>query len=385
MFFLSAHFFFALTSWYILTAVLGETSFAIFEKSEYLSIIGSVRYGVPLIFSAFSGYLISKQLNKQNLLLLVLVTTSLVFSSNLLATPELKNLLVVAIFFLFSGFYEPVANLVAAGFATKKGNFITINSLLNLTRTSARFLGPLLGVFIVGLNQDFLTIPTTSGILLSLIFISFLFIKLPEPKDSTVKKVAKAGFISQLNSLRNNFVATSILSVYMLFYLGVSYVEYLPMLTKSGNLQTHSLYASLGGGFLFANFVLLILGKKIQSPITIFIGSLLATAVSIIFIPYSSENMVLPILFLVGNANALSVSVSASLFQKYLPRELLGTFVGVLGTCTSLCGLISMGVALLVNNMFGYQAVFMVNGTLILLSSILWLGTYRRFQNEVNA
>jgi hypothetical protein len=377
MLFLLPNFFYAIVLWVTYSQLPGLEDTAPLSKELYVSLIGILKYAPQITLSVFLGNLVNNKLNKRNYILGLSFFVIILSLFSQLEVNSLTNLLLTFIVVILSSVYEPALNAICSSIAEKKENYLFVNNAQLISRTFARFLAPLIFLYIL---KDHFSIIQILIAFLVLALISSFFIGVPSVKISDASGVSNKSVLSEtLSKVRKSKPVTILTVVYCLFYLSINYLEYFTFLiNKESEINLSLLFSVLGAGFLFINILFLIWkpSRKIQN--TYLSVSLLVSGASLILLPFVSDWLKLVCIFIIGSANGGAVPVAMSIFQEVLKKERIASFIGFLLTIINLCAVISMGIAYIITTVLSYEYVFIVDGLIIGFGGLIVFVSYRR-------
>lgn len=372
------HFIYSLALW-ILYSQLPEQSPAPFNQETYLSLIGAVKYTAPLLLSVFAGYIVRTRVNRRFSAQLLVGAAGFIYFLGSHATGAISNLLILCTVALLAVLYEPIIDVLCAFYGEKQGNYLSVNSAMTLVRTSARMLGPLITLYLI---VPYLRLPLSQivSLLLGLAALFVVFAEFPDPTPvDEGSLVVSGGFFSTLQSVLANPTSAQLLIVYSTFYLSINYLEYLVTLLPTGSpIALSSVYSVLGGGFVASNVFVLLFKKRLDIRPVHLSSSLALTGFALFALPLLPGRMLFLGAFLAGFGNGISVPLGASIIQSSLPRSQIAVFSGALETCVNACGIISMGLGIILFHFFGAVGVFYGDAILVLGSAFIWNLSFKR-------
>lgn len=375
MIFLIPNFFYAIVLWIVYSQLPGLEDTAPFSKEAYLSTIGVIKYAPQIVFSLVLGDLVNRRSNKKYYLLIIFVF--LIFSSLflLVEATAINNLVFLSVVIILSALYEPALNMICAQEGEKKQNYLFVNNFQLVSRTSARFLAPLIFAYLL---KDIVGVYGAVTILLVLFFIFSFFVNVPIGTGED-KKATKLLVLDVIGNIKKSRPVLTLTIVYCLFYLSVSYLEYFAFLVSpESEISLSMLFSILGAGFLFIN-VMFLLKKPTQGFQNLYLSlSLTSSSIALIILPHVPDTLKLVCVFIMGVANGGAVPVAMSIFQEVLKKEKIGSFIGFLLMSINLCAVLSMGFALLLTKIFSYEAVFLFDGIVIGIGAMLITYNYKK-------
>ncbi len=375
-------FVFSLAMWALFSDVPSKAH-APFSQETYLSLIGIIKYGPPLLLSIFAGYIVRSRINRRFVFLITAVCSLALFFSSMISIPSIAALLAVLSLVMTSVLYEPVLEVLCAFYGERTGNYMAVNNAMNLARTSARMLAPLLTLYVIKSSVS-LSIEVISGLLLGLSALLFLFVRFPEDVPTEQEQIGHCGFFASLKQVFSNSSALRVLIVYSTFYLAVNYLEYfVTLLNINTGIKLAHMFSALGAGFVTSNFMSLVLKRHIKIKPVHLSYSLFLTALGLLLLPLVTGPLILICPFVIGLGNGISVPLGSSIVQQSLDRNGVAVFFGALETSISICGIISMGIGFTSYKLFGPRAVFLVDAGIIGMAAVYWTITIN-WRNRVS-
>lgn len=366
-------FIFSVATWLLYSEVPGVNP-APFSQESFLSFIGVIKYGPPLVLSIFAGYIVQSRITKRFVILLTASCSFLLFLSALIPSESISALIAVFVIAMTSIIYEPILEVLCAYYGEKTGNYLAVNNAMNLARTCARMIAPLLLLYVLKKYFSF-SIQITSGIFVIFASAFFLFVHFPEdmaPEDKASN--VQPRFFESLKKVFSNPNAYQILIVYSTFYLAVNYLEYFVTIIKPGStIKLGHLFSILGAGFVTSNLLTLVFKKHLNIKPVHLGYSLFFTGIGLILLTIVPGKMIVLCPFFIGLGNGLSVPLGSAIIQKSLERKDIAVFFGALETSINICGIISMTIGALVFKLLGASTVFIVDGVIIIVSGIYWV------------
>ncbi|MEZ4815047.1 MAG: hypothetical protein R3A80_07560 [Bdellovibrionota bacterium] len=353
-------------------ATVPDAKYYPFSQENYLLCMGVIKYAPVLLLSVIGSHWISNNLSKNLVVALVVLSSAIIIALSAVPIESFRYLSIFFVYILFSVIYEPVVEILSSYWGEKRQNYLLVNGLVTLARTSARYLGPILITSFIGRYLN-LQLPQLSALLLVFLASALVFCDFPKTEKIEEGVVTRLSFKESMQKICQSKLSLGLLVIYCIFYLGVSYLEYLvTLLDPQSKVTLAQLFSSLGLGFVVSNILIMIMKGKLKQPLIFFL-SLLLTGSCLVLLPFVSQGLLPRVMFLIGIGNGFAVPISLSIFQKLLGRKLIGHFIGVLDASINMCALISLGVGYVLFRTVGSSYIFVFDGTMILVSAFVWL------------
>ncbi|MCI5072875.1 MFS transporter [bacterium] len=351
-----------------------------FDQPTYLLIIGMIKYTPVFLFAILGGHIVKEYAKKGFIVGLIAVQMVIIFFLKTYTQDSYASLILLGSFVIFSLIYEPLIDYLTAYYSEKKGEYIYMNSIVSLSRTSARLLAPMMFVYVIAKNNG--DIFSTTQIMYLILAVSIMFIDFPKLESGEKKQ--KKSLIVCMKNIISNKTALGILLIYCVFYLGINYLEYIVVISqKFASVQLGDLFMTMGAGFVCANASLLILKDKIKS-IHMMTFSLGLSGTMLIMLPWIEvKYLVFMALFLIGCGNGLAVPISMGYAQKLLKKDLIPYFSGLLDTAINVCAIVSVGIGFVLMKTLGAKGVFLFDGLFLLMSMLIWVSLNKNTLGEI--